>query len=109
MKSKLAITCLVFGAMLVPVVSVAEDTDTDRSHPKAFVQDSAITVAVKSKLAAENMKTLGQIQVDTDSNGVVWLSGFARSKEDADTAVRIARETEHVKSVKSEITIKQDD
>ena len=109
MKSKLAMTCLVVGTMLGPVVSLAEETDADRSHPKAFVQDSAITIAVKAKLAAENIKTLGQIQVDTDSNGVVWLSGFARSQKDADTAVKIARETEHVKSVTSEIKIKKDD
>lgn len=109
MKSKLAITCLVIGTLLGPVISTAEDTDADRSHPKAFVKDSAITVVIKSKLAAENIKTLAQIQVDTDSNGDVWLSGFARSQEDADTAVRIARETEHVKSVTSEIKIKKDD
>lgn len=109
MKSKLAITCLVVGTLLGPVLSTAQDADSDRTHPKAFVKDSAITVKVKSKLAAENIKTLAQIQVDTDSNGNVWLSGFARSQEDADTAVRIARETEHVTSVTSEIKIKKDD
>jgi hyperosmotically inducible protein len=109
MKSKLAITCLVIGSLLGPVISTAEDTDSDRTHPKAFVKDSAITIKVKSKLAAENLKTLAQIQVDTDSNGDVWLSGFARSQADIDTAVRIARETENVKSVTSEIKIKKDD
>jgi hyperosmotically inducible protein len=109
MKSKLAITCLVIGTLLGPVISTAEDADSDRAHPKAFVKDSAITIKVKSKLAAENIKTLAQIQVDTDSNGDVWLSGFARTQEDADTAVRIARETEHVTSVTSEIQIKKDD
>jgi hyperosmotically inducible protein len=109
MKSKLAITGLVIAALVSPALIYAADADTDRSHPKAFVKDSAITVKVKARLAAENITSLGNIHVDTDANGVVYLSGTARSQKEIDKAVSIARHTERVKSVKNELTIKKDD
>jgi hyperosmotically inducible protein len=110
MKSTLAISCVLFGTLLAPAaVVVAQDSDTDRTHPVTFVKDSAITTAVKTKLAAEHLTSLGRIHVDTDKNGVVWLTGSARSQEAADKAVSIARDTEHVRAVHSDIKIRQDD
>jgi hyperosmotically inducible protein len=110
MKPTLAICCVLFGALLAPAaVVVAQDSDADRSHPVAFVKDSAVTMAIKTKLAAEHLTSLGRIHVDTDKDGVVWLSGSARSQEAADKAVSIARDTEHVRAVHSDIKIRQDD
>ena len=110
MKKRLAITCLIIGASLAPVVGYSgQDADADRSHPKAFVKDSAITTKIKSKLAAQHITTLGRIHVDTDADGVVWLSGTARSQEEIDKIVSIAQNTEHVVSVKSHLKIKKDD
>src|SRR5690349_15070914 len=110
MKTKFAITCLIIGTLLGPVVALAaDDSDTDRSHPKAFVKDSVITTKVKTKLAAEHITSLGRIHVDTDKDGVVWLSGSARTEEAINKAVSIARETEGVKSVHNDIRIKKDD
>ena len=110
MKSTFAISCVLFGTLLAPaVVAVAQDSDTDRSHPAAFVKDSAITTAIKTKLAAEHLTSLGRIHVDTDKDGVVWLSGSDRSQEAADKAMSIARDTEHVRAVHSDIKIRQDD
>jgi hyperosmotically inducible periplasmic protein len=110
MKTKLAATCLVFGTLLgFTAITVAQDSDTDRSHPAAFVKDSAITSKIKAKLAADHVTSMGRIHVDTDKDGVVWLSGSARTQEAADKAVSIARGTEHVKSVHSDIRVKKDD
>jgi hyperosmotically inducible protein len=110
MKTSFAITSLVCATLLGPVVALASvDSDTDRSSPEAFVKDSAITTQVKAKLAAEHITSLGNIHVDTDKNGIVWLSGTAHTQEAADKAVSIARETEGVKSVHSTITVKKDD
>jgi len=110
MKSTFAISCVLFGTLLAPaVVVVAQDSDTDRTHPMEFVKDSAITTAIKTKLAAEHLTSLGRIHVDTDKDGVVWLSGSARSQAAVDKALSIARDTEHVRSVHSEIKIRQDD
>lgn len=109
MKTKLAITYLICGTLLGSAVALAQDSDTDRPHPKAFVKDSAITTKIKTKLAAEHITSLGRIHVDTDKNGVVWLTGSARTQEAIDKAVSIARETEGVKDVHSHIKIKKDD
>lgn len=109
MNPKLALACLIAGASLVPIASYANDVDVDRSHPKAFVKDSVITTKVKSKLAAEHLPSVAHIHVDTDANGVVWLSGTAHSQEEIDKAVSIARNTEHVNAVKNDIMIKRDD
>lgn len=72
-------------------------------------RDSAITTKIKTKLAAEHLTGLGRIHVDTDQNGVVWLTGSARSQEAVDKAISIARDTEHVKHVHSDLAIRQDD
>jgi len=109
MKTTLATTCVLFGTLLGPAVVLAQDSDTDRSHPTAFVKDSAITTSIKTQLAADHITSLGRIHVDTDKDGVVWLSGSAKSQQAADKAMSIARETEGVKAVHSNIKIKKDD
>lgn len=104
-----AITSVLVGAVLGSTMLVAQDADTDRTHPVAFVKDSAITTKIKTKLAAEHLTSVGRIHVDTDQNGVVWLTGTARSQEAIDKAMSIARDTEHVKSVHSDLSVRQDD
>jgi len=109
MKIKLATACLVIATMLAPIAAFAADGDSDRSHPMTYVKDSAITTKVKAKLAEETMKSLVRINVDTDANGAVVLSGTARSQADIDRAIALTRETEGVTSVKSTIKVKKDD
>jgi len=110
MKSKIALTTLAFCALFSSTAVMADkDSDTDRSHPANFVKDSAITTKIKTKLAGEHLTSLGRIHVDTDKDGVVWLSGTARSQAAIDKAVSIARNTEHVVSVHNDIQIKSDD
>ena len=110
MKTKLAITVLALSAALLPVISFAgEDADADRSHPAAFVKDSVITTKIKTKLAADHATSMGRIHVDTDANGVVWLSGSARTQADIDKAISVAKATEGVVSVKSKLEVKKDD
>jgi len=110
MTARLAITGLIAAAFLAPVIGHAsEDQDRDRAHPKEFAKDSAITTAIKTKLAAEHPGSFAKIHVDTDANGVVTLRGTASSQQDIDTAVAVATRTKNVRSVKNELTIKKDD
>jgi hyperosmotically inducible protein len=110
MKTKIALACLVFGTLLGSGLAVAgDDADAVGTSTKVFVKDSAITTKIKTKLAAEHLTSLGRIHVDTDENGVVWLSGTARSQEAINKAVSLAQETEHVKSVHSDLTVRKDD
>jgi hyperosmotically inducible protein len=99
---------LILGSAL-PIIGYADKTDTDRSHPGTFVKDSVITTKIKSELAADHVTSLARIHVDTDANGVVWLTGTAHSQAEVDRAGQIARDTEHVVSVKNNVIVKKDD
>ena len=104
MKIKFAATCLAIGICFTPIVGHAED-----STAKTYVKDSVITAKIKAKLAEEKVSSLTHIKVDTDDSGVVWLSGTAKTKADADKAHSIAHSTEGVKSVKNHIKVEKDD
>ncbi|TFW33493.1 BON domain-containing protein [Massilia horti] len=78
-----------------------EATETAR----VAANDTAITSKVKADLATEpDLKSLS-IHVKTE-NGVVMLSGFVDSKDEADRAIKVARSVEGVTSVKSAIKVK---
>ena len=110
MKTRNIAIAAIACALAAPVfVAHARDSDTDRNHPGAFVKDSAITAKIKTKLAAEHITSVGRIKVDTDKDGVVWLSGTARTSEAVERAAAIARDTEGVRAVKNHITVKADD
>ena len=108
MKFKLATTCFVIGSVLAPVAAFAADSDTDRSKPMTYVKDSVITTKIKTKLAAEHPGSMKHVSVDTDMNGVVWMTGTANSQGEVDQAVAIARGTEGVTSVNSKLTVQKD-
>ena len=107
MNHKLLTACFVIGTLMAPIVVRAADGDSDRAHPAAFVKDSVITTKIKTKLAADKMRSLTHIRVDTDRNGIVVLSGSAKTQEAADTAASIARDTEGVTSVQNNIKVKK--
>ena len=109
MKLKVALLSLLLAGALPGAVAFGEDPDVDRSHPKAYVKDSMITTEIKGKLATEHPSSLAKIRVDTDANGIVWLSGTAPSKQAVDRAVEIARNTNGVAEVKSSVRVKPDD
>ena len=110
MHNKIIIASLLAMAVSAPLTGVvAADGDADRAHPKAFVSDSAITTKIKAKLAADHVTSLGRIHVDTDADGVVWLSGTARTQEAINNAVAMAKATENVRAVQSDIRLRTDD
>ena len=108
MDTRRIVACVLAASLLAPVIASAQDSDTDRSHPARFVKDSAITTAIKTKLAADHPGSLAHLKVDTDKDGVVWLSGTTRTQEEADRAVEIARGTNGVVRVKNDIVVRSD-
>ena len=108
MNTKLITACIIVGALMIPAMSHAEDSDGDRSNAKTYVKDSVITTKVKAKLVKESLASAAHIKVDTDNAGVVWLSGTAKTQAEVDQAVTIATGTEGVTSVKSTIKINPD-
>ncbi len=111
MKAKLATTLLIIGTLLAPVAAIAADTterQADRAHPLTWVKDSMITTKIKAKLAADHPGSMKNIRVDTDKDGVVWMTGTANNQEEINQAITTARKTTGVKSVWSDLTIKND-
>jgi hyperosmotically inducible protein len=103
-------SCVVFGALLGSAAAIAgDDGKAVGTSTTVFVKDSAITTKIKTKLAADHLTSLGRIHVDTDRDGVVWLTGTARSQEAIEKAESLARETEHVRSVHNDLKIRLDD
>jgi hyperosmotically inducible protein len=110
MNAKHAVACVACGvlaAVLVPAAALMAHgrDDSDRSHATQLIKDSAITTAIKTRLAAEQLSSLTQVRVATELNGVVLLSGTASTQAEADKAVEIARSTDGVVRVKSEIGV----
>jgi hyperosmotically inducible periplasmic protein len=117
MKFKLATICLVLGTFMAPMTSSATDVysgtskperHADRAHPLTWVKDSVITTKIKAKLATDHPGSMKHIQVDTDADGVVWLTGTANNQSEIDAAIATARSTENVKSVWSDLTVEND-
>ncbi len=111
MTAKLATVMFVAGALLAPAAGYA--ADTKQSAPSATsttekvkesLEDAAITTKIKADFATDKQVSALKIHVDTD-NGVVTLSGDAKTKEEADKAVSIAKSTKGVMSVKNEIKV----
>lgn len=102
----LATGCAILATLLGgSMVATAQDSHSDTAHAETYVKNSAITTKIKTRLAADHLTSLGDIHVDTDKHGVVWLSGSVKTREAADKAVSIARSTAHVKRVHSEIKV----
>ena len=70
---------------------------------KENVGDAVITTKIKAEFAKDKQVSALNIKVDTDDKGVVTLIGNAKSKAEADKAVKIAGDTKGVSSVKNEI------
>ena len=100
MKRLMLAGMLAAGIVCAPMVLA--DEGAGEHH---FMKNSVITTKVKSKLAAKHLSTLTKIKVDTDANGVVWLSGRAPTQDAADMAGLIAKDTDGVKSVHNDIVV----
>lgn len=109
MKLKLATSCFVIATLLSSPAAVhAADSDAEQ-QPPTMVKDSAITDRIKARLAGEKTANLAHVKVDADRNGSVLLSGKVDTRTAEEKAVSIARATEGVKLVRSNIQIIKDD
>ena len=111
-KARLLAAAIAASAIIGPMAALADQQGADAQDvdqaTRAFVRDSVITTKVKARLAAEHVTSIARIHVDTDANGIVYLSGTAPSQGAIDVAIRLARDTEHVRDVRSDITVHED-
>lgn len=70
-----------------------------------YSSDAAITTAVKSKFAVDSSVAATAIGVET-MDGIVQLSGFAKTSEEKTRAETLAKQAKGVKSVRNNIIVR---
>ncbi len=89
------------GATLLSGCSVMRGQET----AGAYVDDAAITTAIKAKFVEDKIVSAGSISVET-LNGTVQLAGFANSAEEKSKAEQIARNSRNVRAVRNDIIVR---
>jgi osmotically-inducible protein OsmY len=77
----------------------------DQSTVGAYIDDTAITTAVKARFVENKDVDATSISVET-LNGTVMLSGFAKSSTEKVRAEELAMPVKGVKSVRNEIALR---
>ncbi|PPD51841.1 MAG: transporter [Methylotenera sp.] len=92
---------LIIGALTMPLAAFAADGDSASTK----LSDTVITTKVKAEFAKDETVSATAIKVETDSNGLVHLSGTAKTQAEADKAVVLAKNVKGVTSVKNDIVV----
>ena len=96
-----AIVTVVAALTLLPGCAVTRGQST----VGAYIDDTAITTAVKARFVDSTQVDAAAISVET-LEGTVMLSGFAKSQAEKEAAENIARATKGVKAVKNQLTVR---
>ena len=88
-----------------PDRATSDSTEIPRSKTAIYLDDAVVTAKVKSKFAEDGQVRASTIKVET-RNGVVSLSGNARSDVEKTRAEEIARDTNGAKDVSNRILVK---
>lgn len=97
---------LAFSAMAgLTILSVGCAVGRGQETPGAYIDDATITAAVKAKMIDDKSVAASSISVET-LNGMVQLSGFARSNVEKAQAEALARTVKNVRSVRNDIVVR---
>jgi osmotically-inducible protein OsmY len=98
----------IFAAALASIVLItASGCAVTRGQESvgAYVDDTAITTAVKARFIDNKLVDAAAISVET-LNGTVMLSGFSKSSTERSTAETLTWKVNGVKAVKNEIAVR---
>jgi hyperosmotically inducible protein len=84
---------------------VGSDRPNEAGKLVRSASDAWLTTKVKTKFAGENLLDKSDLHVDTDSSGVVTLTGTAPSETARARAVEVARTTDGVRKVVDKIVV----
>ncbi len=95
------------SAALAAVILVASGCAVTRGQESAgaYVDDTAITTAVKARFVDNKDVDASSMRVET-LNGTVMLSGFAKNAKEKTEAESLTWKVNGVKSVKNEIAVR---
>jgi osmotically-inducible protein OsmY len=95
----------IFMSLLLLASMAGCAANSVEENSSQYLQDSAITSAVKQKIAGDPDLKNVQITVETNA-GVVQLSGFVNSTDTAARAEELARSVRNVSEVKNRLVVK---
>jgi len=99
-------TALVAAASVVALIAMPGcAVSRGQETTGAYIDDSAITAAVKNSFVQDTKVDAAAISVET-LNGTVMLSGFAKNATEKTTAESLTWKVKGVKSVKNEIAVR---
>jgi hyperosmotically inducible periplasmic protein len=98
-------TLSILAAALVLATTTGCAVTRGQESVGAYVDDTAITTAVKARFVDNKNVDASAISVET-LNGTVMLSGFAKSSAEKSVAESLTWKVNGVKSVKNEIAIR---
>ena len=104
MKKRNIVISILVLLMLIATFAACASTRSQESAGE-YVDDSVITVKIKTQLANDDFLKSFQIGVES-RKGVVQLSGFVNSHNAVDKAGQIARGVEGVKYVRNDLIVK---
>ncbi|WP_295857424.1 BON domain-containing protein [uncultured Xylophilus sp.] len=97
---------IAFAALAgITVVTTGCSVARHQQSVGSYVDDAAITTAVKAKFAEDKTVAATAISVET-LNGTVQLSGFAKSQAEKNQAETLARNTKNVRDVRNNIVVR---
>jgi hyperosmotically inducible protein len=102
MKSNYIKSMLLVSALMLPLTGFTADGDSVKTE----VKDSVITTKIKAEYAKDKAVSATHVSVETDNAGVVKLTGTAKTKAEADKAVKIAKGVKGVTHVENNIEVK---
>lgn len=103
MSPKLTLSAVVAAVALIVLPGCA--VTRDQQSVGSYIDDSAITAAVKAKMVDDTNVDASAISVET-LNGTVMLSGFAKSETEKAAAESVTRSVKGVKTVKNSVVVR---
>ena len=100
-----AVICAFAALASVTVLTTGCAVVRGQETAGAYVDDAAITTAVKARMVEDKTVSAGAINVET-LNGTVQISGFAKSSAEKAQAEVIARGVKNVKGVRNDIVVR---
>ena len=106
MIKRVLVAAGIAAAASLGVAGCASDPENKQTAGE-YLDDAALTAKVKTAIASDaGIKAAANVNVETHE-GVVQLSGFADSDEQASRAVTAAKKVAGVRSVKNDIRLKR--
>jgi hyperosmotically inducible periplasmic protein len=102
---KLAMTLAMAAMLGATLVTTGCAVIRDQETVGAYVDDATITTSIKTRMIEDRAVDAGAVKVET-LNGVVSLSGFAKSSAEKAQAEFLARNTKGVREVLNHLVVR---